>query len=122
MASESPRQNAWPVVGLAALLVFIAVGATQLLRDPDTRTVSEQGSVVQSGRTVGWAIGVHFSRKENAALEFDEILNAGKLQHGTEFQYGGYVLKIMQIRQVEYVPPNAPHPDTKLLKVVAKIQ
>lgn len=122
MASESPRKHAWPLMGFAALLVFVAVGVTQLMRDSEARSVSEQGSVIQSGRTVGWAIGVHFSRKEEAALEFDEILNAGKLQHGTEFQYAGYVLKIMRIRQVEYVPAGAAHPDTKLLKVVAKIQ
>jgi len=122
MASESPRRNAWPVMGFAALFVFVAVGATQLLRASEARTVSEQGSIIQSGRTVGWAIGVHFSRKEDAALEFDEILNAGKLQHGTEFQYAGYLLKISQIRQVEYVPAGAARPETKLLKVVAKIQ
>ena len=122
MASESARKNAWPMMGFAALFVFVAVGATQLLRDRDTRSVDAQGSVMQSGRTVGWAVGAHFSRKQDAALEFDEILNASKLQHGIEFEYGGYVLKILQIHQVEYVPPNAPQPDTKLIKVVAKIQ
>jgi len=122
MASESLRRPAWPLVGFAALLVFVAVGATQLLRDRDTRTVTEQGSLMQSGRTVGWAVGAHFSRKEEAAVEFDEILNAGKLQHDTEFQYDGYLLKIKEIRQVEYVPPGAARPDTKLVKVVAKIQ
>jgi len=109
-------------MGFAALFVFVAVGATQLMRTSEARTVSEQGSIIQSGRTVGWAIGVHFSRKEDAALEFGEILNAGKLQHATEFQYAGYVLKIMQIHQVEYLPAGAAHPDTKLVKVVAKIQ
>jgi hypothetical protein len=109
-------------MGFAALFVFVAVGATQLLRPSEARTISEQGSVIQSGRTVGWAIGVHFSRKEDAALEFSEILNAGKLQHAAEFQYSGYVLKIMQIHQVEYVPAGTAHPDTKLVKVVAKIQ
>jgi hypothetical protein len=109
-------------MGFAALFVFVAVGATQLLRDRDARQVSEQGSIVQSGRAVGWAVGVHFSRKEDSALEFEEIRDAGKLQHGTEFQYAGYVLKIMRIHQVEYLPPGAAHPDTKLVKVVAKIQ
>jgi hypothetical protein len=109
-------------MGFAALFVFVAVGATQLLRDRDTRAVSEQGSITQLGRTVGWAVGAHFSRKEQAALEFEQILNAGKLQHGAEFEYAGYVLKIMQIHQVEYVPAGAAHQDTKLVKVVAKIQ
>jgi len=109
-------------MGFAALTVFVAVGATQLLRDRDTRTVSAQGSLTQSGRTVGWAVGVHFSRKEDAALEFEEILDAGKLRHDNEFQYAGYVLKIMQIRQVEYVTAGTAQPETKLVKVVAKIQ
>src|SRR5579871_2504092 len=107
MTSASTRRNAWPLVGLAALLVFAAAGATQLLRATDARTVSEQGDVTQSGRTVGWAIGAHFSRREDSALEFDEIVNAGSLQPNIEFQYGGYVLKIMQIRQVEYPPIGA---------------
>jgi hypothetical protein len=121
MATESIRK-AWPVMGFAALLVFVAVGATQLLRDSDARAVREQGNVTQSGHTVGWGVGVHFSRSEGAALVFDEILNAGRLQHNAEFEYGGYVLKITQIRQVEYVPPDALRPETRLVKVVAKIQ
>jgi len=120
---ESARRTVWPTaMGLVALLLFSAAGATHILRDHESRSVNEQGNVYQSGRPVGWAAGVHFSRKEPSALEFEEIQNAARLTHGSEFQYGGYVLKILQIRQVEYVPSGASRLETKLLKVVAKIQ
>jgi hypothetical protein len=120
---ESARRTAWPTaMGLVALLLFSAAGATHILRDQESRSVDEQGNIYQSGRSVGWAVGARISRKEAAAVEFEEILNAAKLAHGAEFQYGGYVLKIFQIRQVEYVPSGHAKLETKLLKVVAKIQ
>jgi hypothetical protein len=119
---ESARRTVWPTaVGFVSLFLFGAAGATQLLRD-DIPPIDRQGSIYQHGRAVGWANGVAFSRKEPAALEFDEIANAARLSHGAEFQYGGYVLKIQQIRQVEYVPSSSAKLETKLLKVVAKIQ
>ena len=120
---ESARRTVWPTaMGLVALLLFSAAGATHILREQESRSVDEQGNVYQSGRIVGWAAGARFSRKEATAVEFEEIQNAGKLAHGAEFQFGGYVLKIQQIRQVEYVPSGHAKLETKLLKVVAKIQ
>src|SRR5882724_6713040 len=120
---ESARRTVWPTaMGLVALLLFSAAGATHILREQESRSVEEQGSIYQSGRTVGWAVGASFSRKEASTVEFEEILNAARLAHGSEFQYGGYVLKILRIRQVEYVSSGHAKLETKLLKVVAKIQ
>ena len=119
------RRTAWPTAtGGVALLLFIVVGAAQVLRaDQDDRTVAAQGNVYQYGRPVGWAMGAVFSRREPSALEFEEITGATKFSYGAEFQYGGYLLRVMQIRQVEYVPSaGTSRLDTKLLKVTAKIQ
>jgi hypothetical protein len=119
------RRTAWPTVtGCVALLLFVVVGAAQVLRaHQDERSVDAQGNVYQFGRSVGWATGVVFSRREPSALEFEEITGATKFSYGAEFHYGGYMLRVMQIRQVEYVPSaGASQPATKLLKVTAKIQ
>ena len=119
------RRTAWPTAtGCVALLLFIVVGGAQVLRaDQDDRTVAAQGNVYQYGRPVGWAMGVVFSRREPSALEFEEITGATKFSYGAEFQYGGYLLRVTQIRQVEYVPSaGTSQLDTKLLKVIAKIQ
>ena len=119
------RRTAWPTAtGCVALLLFIVVGAAQVLRaDQDDRTVAAQGSVFQYGRPVGWAMGVVFSRREPSALEFEEITGAKKFSYAAEFQYGGYLLRVTRVRQVEYVPSaGTSQLDTKLLKVTAKIQ
>ena len=119
------RRTVWPTAtGCVALLLFIVVGAAQVLRaDQDDRTVAAQGNVYQYGRPVGWAMGAVFSRREPSALEFEEITGATKFSYGAEFQYGGYLLRVTQIRQVEYVPSaGTSQLDTKLLKVTAKIQ
>jgi hypothetical protein len=119
------RRTAWPTAtGCVALLLFIVVGGAQVLRaDQDDRTVAAQGNVYQYGRPVGWAMGAVFSRREPSALEFEEITGATKFSYGAEFQYGGYLLRVMQIRQVEYVPSaGTSQLSTKLLKVTAKIQ
>jgi hypothetical protein len=119
----SSRRTVWPTaVGGAALLLFVAAGATQLLRAGETRAVDEQGSIYQSGRLVGWAVGATFSRQEPEALEFEQISNAAKFARDAEFQYGGYLLRILRVRQVEFVPSGPARTDTRLLKVVAKIQ
>jgi hypothetical protein len=119
------RRTAWPTAtGLVALVLFIVVGAAQVLRaHQDDRTIAAQGNVYQYGRPVGWAMGVVFSRREPAALEFEEITGATKFSYGAEFQYGGYLLRVTQIRQVEYVPSaGTSQLSTRLLQVTAKIQ
>ena len=119
------RRTAWPTAtGCVALLLFIVVGAAQVLRaNEDDRSVAAQGNVYQYGRPVGWAMGAVFSRREPSALEFEEITGATKFSYGAEFQFGGYLLRVTQIRQVEYVPSaGTSQLDTKLLKVIAKIQ
>jgi len=119
---ENVRRTAWPTaIGITAFLLFTVAGATQLLRANEGPPIDAQGSVYQSGKSVGWAMGVTFSRKDPAALEFEQIANATKLAPGAEFQYAGYVLKISQIRQVEYVSAGT-RLETKLHKVLAKIQ
>ena len=121
-SKENVRRTVWPTaIGITAFLLFTAAGATQLLRANEGPAIDAQGSIYQSGKTVGWAMGVAFSRKDPATLEFDQIANAARLAPGTEFQYGGYVLRISQIRQVEYVSAGR-QLETKLHKVVAKIQ
>lgn len=122
MASRSkdkPKQHALPLVGFAALVLFIAVGATQLLRD-NGPFVSPQGMIFQAGINVGWAVGAKFSNADPGTLEFDEISNARRLARGEPFEYDRYVVKISQVRQLEYAPSGAPT-DAKLLKVVAKV-
>jgi hypothetical protein len=120
---DNIRRTVWPsAVGVVALLLFVVAGAIQLLRDRDNRVVEAHGNVYQSGRPVGWANGVAFSRKDPGALEFEEITGATKFSHAAEFQYDGYVLKVLQIREVEYVPSGRTQLDTRLLKVLAKIQ
>jgi hypothetical protein len=119
------QRTVWPTAtGCVALLLFVVVGGVQMLRaHQDDRTVVAQGNVYQFGRPVGWATGAVFSRREPSVLEFEEITGATKFSYSAEFQYGGYMLKVMQVRQVEYVPaPGASQPNTKLLKVTAKIQ
>jgi len=119
------RRTAWPTAtGLVALVLFIVVGAAQVLRaHQDDRTVAAQGNVYQFGRPVGWAMGAVFSRRDPSALEFEEITGATKFSYGAEFQYYGYLLRVTQIRQVEYVPSaGTSQLDTKLLKVTAKFQ
>ena len=116
---NSARRTVWPsAVGVVALTLFIAAGTTQLLRAGETRSVDEQGSIYQFGRLAGWAVGATVSRQEPHALEFEQISNAAKFARDAEFQYGGYWLRIVRIHQVEYVPRG----DTKLHKVIAKIQ
>jgi hypothetical protein len=118
------RRTVWPTAtGCVALLLFTVVGATQVLRaHQDDRVIAAQGNVYQFGRSVGWASGVVFSRREPAALEFEEITGATRFSYGAEFQYGGYMLRVTQIRQVEYVPSTGTSQHaTKLLKVTAKI-
>lgn len=119
---ENVRRTVWPTaIGITAFVLFTVAGATQLLRANEGPPIDAQGSVYQSGKTVGWAMGVSFSRKDPAALEFEQIANAAKLAPGTEFQYAGYVLRISQIRQVEYVSAGR-ELETRLHKVLAKIQ
>lgn len=119
---ENVRRTVWPTaIGLTAFVLFTVAGATQLLRANESPPIDMQGSVYQSGKTVGWAMGVTFSRKDPAALEFEQIANAARLAPGAEFQYGGYMLRILQIHQVEYVSAGK-QLETKLHKVVAKIQ
>ena len=125
LLSKDIRRTAWPTAtGLVALVLFIVVGAAQVLRaHQDDRTVAAQGNVYQFGRPVGWAMGAVFSRRDPSALEFEEITGATKFSYGAEFQYYGYLLRVTQIRQVEYVPSaGTSQLDTKLLKVTAKIQ
>ena len=120
---ESVRRTVWPsAVGVVALVLFIVVGATQLLRAGPTRSVDEQGSIYQSGRLVAWAAGAAFSRQEAEAIEFEQISNAARFVRDAEFHYAGYVLKIVRIRQIEYVSSGPARTDTRLLKVLAKIQ
>jgi hypothetical protein len=120
---DSARRTVWPsAVGVVALLLFIAAGATQLLRAGETRSVDQQGSIYQSGRLVGWAVGATYSRQEPDTLEFEQISNAAKFTRDAEFQYGSYWLRIVRIHQVEYVPSGPARGDTRLHKVTAKIQ
>ena len=119
---ENVRRTAWPTtVGFIAFVLFTVAGATQLLRANESPPIGVQGSVYQSGKSVGWAMGVSFSRKDPSALEFDQIAHAAKLTPGAEIQYGGYILRISQIREVEYVSAGK-QLETRLHKVVAKIQ
>jgi hypothetical protein len=120
---ENVRRIVWPTaMGLAALVWLVAAGATQLLGASERRTVDEQGSIYQSGRLVAWAVGATVSRQEGDAIEFEQISNAAKFARDGEFRYGGYLLKIVRIRQVEYVSSGAARGDTRLHKVVARIQ
>jgi hypothetical protein len=119
------RRTVWPTAtGCVALLLFVVVGAVQVLRaHQDDRVIATQGNVYQFGRPVGWAAGAVFSRREPSTLEFEEITGATKFSYGAEFQFGGYTLRVVQVRQVEYVPsPGTPQLSTRLLKVTAKIQ
>ena len=118
------RRTVWPTAtGCVALLLFVVVGGVQVLRaHQDNRVIAAQGNVYQFGNPVGWATGAAFSRREPSTLEFEEITGATKFSYGAEFQFAGYMLKVIQIRQVEYVPSGGATPSTKLLKVTAKIQ
>ena len=69
---ENVRRTVWPTtIGITACVLFTAAGATQLLRANEGPPIDAQGSVYQSGKTVGWAMGVSFSRKAPAVLEFE---------------------------------------------------
>jgi hypothetical protein len=118
------RRTVWPTAtGCVALLLFVVVGGVQILSaHQDDRVIAAQGNVYQFGYPVGWATGAVFSRREPSVLEFEEISGATKFSYGAEFLYAGHRLKVMQVRQVEYVPSPGALPSTKLLKVTAKIQ
>lgn len=126
--SKKPRRSVRPIVGVAIATV-VAFAMSWILIDhgrtaSDLRaSVANRGSVYQFGKIVGWASGATVSTSDVSMMEFEEISNASKFVHGDEFEYGGYVLRVSQIRQVRYAgTPMAPIPETTFEKVVAKIQ
>lgn len=82
-----------------------------------SRAVPPQGSIFQSGTLVGWASGARFTRADPSVIEFDEISHAVRLAQTNEFEYGGYLLRIVEVRQIQHAGAQK-----SWLQVVARIQ
>jgi hypothetical protein len=123
------------MVGITAGVVFAAVGVSWIYADTArnaaelNRSLAGQGNVLQAGSLVGWASGARILPSNPSTVQFEEISSARKLILKYPFEYSGYVLRISQVRQVQYPDPEpgsdkrpAGPPDITLLQVVAKIE
>ena len=122
VSKRDSQPQPWPFVGITGVAVLAIVALTSVIDGmrhgaDASRAVAPQGSIFQSGTLVGWASGARITRADPSVIEFDEISHAVRLAQKDEFEYGGYLLRIAEVRQIQHAGGQK-----SFLQVVARIQ
>jgi len=130
------RSQGVPYLGITAVFVLATASATWIYSDRAARSAADlnrshtgQGNVHQGGALVGWASGARIVPTDPTTVRFEEISSARKLLFKNPMEYSGYVLRVLQVKQMQYPEIEAVgdkrsvnQPDVTLLEVVAKIE